>query len=130
MLGEQDPNSPHGFNIYYTGLSAGAFKQQPSFMGPDPNVYSTDYDNFSCDHGTGMETQSKFADSIYSHDRAGLFVNLFIPSEATWEDQGAWSGSTLGSPTSRRRGSRWWAVTPGWLSAFGSRRGPRARRHA
>lgn len=88
MLGEQDPESAHGFNIYYTGLSAGAFKQQPSFMGPDPNVYSTDYDNFSCDHGTGMETQSKFADSIYSHDGRGLFINLFIPSEVTWEDRG------------------------------------------
>ncbi len=33
MLGEQDPRSPHGFNIYYTGLSPGAFKQQPPFMG-------------------------------------------------------------------------------------------------
>ncbi|HJY57434.1 MAG TPA: beta-L-arabinofuranosidase domain-containing protein, partial [Streptosporangiaceae bacterium] len=29
MLGEQDPTSPHGFNCYYTGLSAGAFKRQP-----------------------------------------------------------------------------------------------------
>lgn len=83
MLGEQDPLAQHGFNIYYTGLSAGAFKQQPSFMGPDPNVYSTDYDNFSCDHGTGMETQAKFADTIYSRDPSGLFVNLFIPSQVT-----------------------------------------------
>ena len=88
MLGEQDPESEHGFNIYYTGLSPGAFKQQPPFMGPDPNVYSTDYDNFSCDHGTGMETQSKFADTVYSHDHSGLYVNLFIPSEVTWEERG------------------------------------------
>jgi uncharacterized protein len=29
MLGEQDPTSPHGFNCYYSGLSAGAFKRQP-----------------------------------------------------------------------------------------------------
>jgi DUF1680 family protein len=33
-----------------------------------------------------METQSKFADTIYSRDRHGLFVNLFIPSEVTWGD--------------------------------------------
>jgi hypothetical protein len=87
MLGEQDPSSPHGFNIYYTGLSAGAFKQQPSFMGSDPNAYSTDYDNFSCDHGTGMETQAKFADTIYSRDADGLSVNLFVPSQVNWPER-------------------------------------------
>ena len=86
MLGEQDPRSQHGFNIYYTGLSPAAFKRQPPFMGSDPDVYSTDYHNFSCDDGTGMETQAKFADTIYSRDRHGLFVNLFIPSEVTWGD--------------------------------------------
>ncbi len=84
MLGEQDPRSGHGFNIYYTGLSPGAFKRQPSFMGSDPNVYSTDYHNFSCDDATGLETQAKFADTIYSRDARGLFVNLFIPSEVRW----------------------------------------------
>jgi DUF1680 family protein len=84
MLGEQDPRSAHGFNIYYTGLSPAAFKRQPPFMGTDPNVYSTNYRNFSCDDGTGMETQAKFADTIYSRDPHGLFVNLFIPSEVTW----------------------------------------------
>jgi DUF1680 family protein len=88
MLGEQDPDSPHGFNIYYTGLSPGAFKQQPSFMGSNPNVYSTNYTNFSCDHASGMETQAKFADTIYSRDAHGLYVNLFIPSVVNWGDAG------------------------------------------
>ncbi|MFJ1602656.1 beta-L-arabinofuranosidase domain-containing protein [Streptomyces sp. NPDC088253] len=87
MLGEQDPDSAHGFNIYYTGLGPGAFKRQPSFMGTDPDAYSTDYDNFSCDHGTGMETQAKFADTVYSHDRHRLLVNLFIPSQVNWRDR-------------------------------------------
>ncbi|MEV6793091.1 beta-L-arabinofuranosidase domain-containing protein [Streptomyces sp. NPDC051320] len=87
MLGEQDPDSAHGFNIYYTGLVPGAFKQQPSFMGTDPNAYSTDYDNFSCDHGTGMETQAKFADTIYTHGANTLFVNLFVPSEVKWREK-------------------------------------------
>ena len=86
MLGEQDPRAEHGFNIYYTGLSPAAFKRQPPFMGSNPNVYSTNYHNFSCDDGTGLETQAKFADTIYSRDRRGLFVNLFIPSEVTWGD--------------------------------------------
>ncbi|WP_037853904.1 beta-L-arabinofuranosidase domain-containing protein [Streptomyces sp. NRRL S-340] len=95
MLGEQDPDSAHGFNIYYTGLAPGAFKQQPSFMGPDPGMYSTDYDNFSCDHGTGMETQAKFADTVYSHDDRSLLVNLFVPSEVTWREKGiGWRQTT------------------------------------
>ena len=102
MLGEQDPDSAHGFNIYYTGLSPGAFKQQPSFMGTDPNVYSTDYTNFSCDHGTGMETQAKFADTIYSRDSQGLFVNLFIPSEVTCGDGGLTIRQSTGFPEEPR----------------------------
>ena len=82
MLGEQDPASPHGFNCYYTGLSAGAFKRQPLnyFPGGNPGIYATDYDTFTCDTATGLETQAKFADSIYTRDADGLYVNLFIPS--------------------------------------------------
>jgi hypothetical protein len=82
MLGEQDPASPHGFNCYYTGLSAGAFRRQPLnyFPGGDPNVYATDWDTFTCDTATGLETQAKFADTIYTRDTDGLYVNLFIPS--------------------------------------------------
>jgi DUF1680 family protein len=83
MLGEQDPTSPHGFNCYYTGLSPGAFKRQPLNYFPqgDPRVYATDWDTFTCDTATGLETQAKFADTIYGRDAAGLYVNLFIPSQ-------------------------------------------------
>jgi DUF1680 family protein len=86
MLGEQDPDSPHGFNCYYTGLCAGAVKRQPLnyFPAGNPDVYSTDYDDFTCDTATGMETQAKFADTIYTRDAAGLYVNLFIPSQVSW----------------------------------------------
>jgi uncharacterized protein len=83
MLGEQDPTSPHGFNCYYTGLSSGAFKRQPLNYFPqgNPNVYATDWDTFTCDTATGLETQAKFADTIYSRDADGLYVNLFVPSQ-------------------------------------------------
>jgi DUF1680 family protein len=83
MLGEQDPTSPHGFNCYYTGLSPGAFKRQPLnyFPGGNPGIYATDYDTFTCDTATGLETQAKFADTIYTRDAAGVYVNLFIPSQ-------------------------------------------------
>jgi DUF1680 family protein len=100
MLGEQDPDSPHGFNEYYYGLSPGAFKQQPMnyFPRADPDVYATDYHNFTCDNATGMETQAKFADTIYSRDAAGLFVNLFIPSELTWAEKGIRLRQVTGFP--------------------------------
>ena len=83
MLGEQDPTSPHGFNCYYTGLAAGAFKRQPLnyFPGADPDIYATDWDSFTCDTASGLETQAKFADTIYTQDADGLYVNLFIPSQ-------------------------------------------------
>jgi DUF1680 family protein len=100
MLGTQDPGSPHGFNCYYTGLSPGAFKQQPMnyFPQADPDVYSTDYGDFTCDHATGLETQAKFADTIYSRDARGVYVNLFIPSEVTCTDWGVTLRQVTGFP--------------------------------
>jgi len=100
MLGTVDPSSPHGFVCYYTGLSAGAFKQQPLNYFPqgDPDVYSTDYDDFTCDNATGLETQAKFADTIYSRDANGVYVNLFIPSEVRCADQGITLRQTTGFP--------------------------------
>ncbi len=77
MLGEQDPNSAHGFVTYYTPLRAGGIK-----------TYSNDYDDFTCDHGTGMETHTKFADSIYYFSGSTLYVNLFIASTLNWSAQG------------------------------------------
>jgi DUF1680 family protein len=100
MLGTQDPDSPHGFVCYYTGLSAGAFKEQPLnyFPGGDPDVYATDYDTFTCDNATALETQVKFADTIYSRDARGVYVNLFIPSEVRCADQGITLRQTTGFP--------------------------------
>jgi uncharacterized protein len=100
MLGSQDPDSPHGFVCYYTGLSPGAFKEQPLnyFPSGDPDVYATDYDTFTCDNATGLETQVKFADTIYSRDARGVYVNLFIPSEVRCADQGITLRQTTGFP--------------------------------
>ncbi|MGD0555898.1 MAG: glycoside hydrolase family 127 protein [Streptosporangiaceae bacterium] len=90
MLGTQDPTSPHGFNCYYMGLSPDAFKQQPLNYFPtgNPDIYATDYETFTCDNATGLETQAKFADTIYSRDARGIYVNLFIPSRVRCADQG------------------------------------------
>jgi DUF1680 family protein len=83
MLGTQDPGSGHGFAAYYTGLSPGAHKQVPLNYFPRANddVFATDYDTFTCDTATGLETPTRFTDTIYTRDPDGaLRVNLFIPS--------------------------------------------------
>ena len=100
MLGTQDPGSPHGFVCYYTGLSAGAVKQQPMNYFPqgNPDVYATDYDTFTCDNATGLETAAKFADTIYTRDMRGVYVNLFIPSEVRCAAQGLTLRQTTGFP--------------------------------
>jgi DUF1680 family protein len=77
ILGEQDPQSSHGFVTYYNPLRAGGIK-----------TYANDYNNFTCDHGTGMESQTKFADSVYFYADETLYVNLFIPSVLTWPGRG------------------------------------------
>ncbi|MER6799801.1 glycoside hydrolase family 127 protein, partial [Amycolatopsis mediterranei] len=77
ILGEQDPDSSHGFVTYYTPLRAGGIK-----------TYANDYDDFTCDHGTGMESQTKFADSVYFFTGETLYVNLFIASVLTWPGRG------------------------------------------
>lgn len=77
ILGEQDPSSSHGFVTYYTPLRAGGTKS-----------YANDYNDFTCDHGTGMESQTKFADSIYFSAGETLYVNLFIASVLTWPGRG------------------------------------------
>ena len=84
LLGTQDPGSPHGFVAYYTGLSTGAHKQVPAnyFPAVSDDVFATDYDTFTCDTATGLETPTRFIDTIYSRDPDGaLRVNLFVPSE-------------------------------------------------
>lgn len=78
ILGQQDPNSSHGFVTYYTPLRAGGIK-----------TYSNDYNNFTCDHGTGMESNTKYNDSIYFHNGGDtLYVNLFIASTLNWAARG------------------------------------------
>lgn len=87
MLGEQDPDSTHGNVTYYTGLSHTASRKGKEGLKSDPGSYSSDYDNFSCDHGSGMETHSKFADSVWFTGDATAYLNLFIPSTFRWDDQ-------------------------------------------
>jgi len=75
ILGQQDPES--GMVAYFLPLLPGAHK-----------VYSTPENSFWCCVGTGFENHAKYGESIYYHDDKGVYVNLFIPSELTWEEKG------------------------------------------
>jgi DUF1680 family protein len=75
ILAHQHPQT--GMFAYFMPLSAGARR-----------TWSTLDDSFWCCVGSGMESHAKHGDSIWWHDDATLFVNLFIPSTATWAAQG------------------------------------------
>ncbi len=73
-LGTQDAQ---GLKSYFLPLARGWWK-----------YYNSPYDSFWCCTGTGIEEFSKFNNSIYFHDRDGIYVNLFIASEVNWPQKG------------------------------------------
>jgi uncharacterized protein len=75
ILASQNPDD--GMVCYYVPLKAGSRK-----------VYSKPFDDFWCCVGTGMENHAKYGEAVYFHDNAGVWVNLFIPSELTWRAKG------------------------------------------
>lgn len=46
--------------------------------------------SFTCCAGTGLESQTKYQDSIYfrSRDKNSLYVNLYMPSTLNWAEKG------------------------------------------
>ncbi len=69
-------NSETGMTTYFQPMATGYFK-----------VYSTEYTNFWCCTGSGMENFTKLNDSIYFYSGNNVVVNLYMSSELTWEDQ-------------------------------------------
>ena len=66
-----------GLTMYYVPLAAGYWK-----------VFASPRGSFWCCTGTGVESFSKLADSVYFHDENGLYVNLFMASDLVWEEKG------------------------------------------
>ncbi|MDH6217865.1 beta-L-arabinofuranosidase domain-containing protein [Streptomyces pseudovenezuelae] len=54
----------------------------------------------TCCEGTGMESATKYQDSVYfaASDGSALYVNLFSPSQLTWADKGVTVTQTTGYP--------------------------------
>src|SRR5262245_16706523 len=74
ILGTQNPAD--GMTLYYVPLASGYWK-----------MFALPYDAFWCCTGTGVESFSKLANSIYFHDDNGIYVNLFISSEVEWPEK-------------------------------------------
>lgn len=82
--------APKGGFVYYTS-------QRPNHY----RVFSRDFDAFWCCVGTGMENPGKYGDLIYARSAQKpdtLYVNLFIPSEATWKERGVTIRQETGFP--------------------------------
>ncbi|TRO87574.1 glycoside hydrolase family 127 protein [Glycocaulis profundi] len=69
--------------------SDGMFAYMVPLMSGANRSWSSPFDHFWCCVGSGMESHAKHGDSIWWEDGRTLFVNLFIPSDATWEAKGA-----------------------------------------
>ncbi|WP_086668571.1 beta-L-arabinofuranosidase domain-containing protein [Lentzea kentuckyensis] len=87
LIGQQNPADPHGHICYFTGLNPGHRRGNtgPAWGGGN---WSTDYGTFWCCQGTGLETNTKLADSIYFFNGTTLTVNLYTPSVLTWSSRG------------------------------------------
>ncbi|MCC8167768.1 MAG: glycoside hydrolase family 127 protein, partial [Clostridiales bacterium] len=69
-------NSETGMTTYFQPMATGYFK-----------VYSTEFTNFWCCTGSGMENFTKLNDSIYFYSDNTVVVNMYFSSTLTWEDQ-------------------------------------------
>jgi DUF1680 family protein len=75
ILGSQHPVD--GEKLYYVSLATGLWK-----------LFGTPSQDYWCCTGTMSEAFSQLGDSIYFHDEAGVYVNLFIASELDWPERG------------------------------------------
>jgi DUF1680 family protein len=77
ILASVAENSPA--NTYHVPLRPGSVK---GFGNPNMT-------GFTCCNGTAIESSTKLQNSIYykSLDNKALFVNLYVPSTLTWEEQ-------------------------------------------
>jgi hypothetical protein len=75
ILGVQHPAD--GDKLYYLPLAGGYWK-----------LFGTPLHDFWCCTGSMAESFAKLGDSVYFHDEAGVYVNLFVPSELSWRERG------------------------------------------
>ncbi|WP_179232897.1 beta-L-arabinofuranosidase domain-containing protein [Paenibacillus rigui] len=70
-------NPENGMSAYFKPMGTGYFK-----------VFSTEFDSFWCDTGSGMENFTKLDDSVYFHTDQELYVNMYLSSTLNWAEKG------------------------------------------
>lgn len=71
-VGAMLPLTGRGRNFYYADYRVGGGMK----------VYN--WDTFTCCSGTYIQNMAAYHDLVYFKDDTGLYVNLFVPSELTW----------------------------------------------
>jgi DUF1680 family protein len=71
-IGAALPISASGRSFYYSDYR----------LGGGMKVYN--WDRYTCCSGTYIQNLAEYHNLIYFKDAEGLFVNLYVPSEATW----------------------------------------------
>ena len=74
ILSSQHPET--GGFVYFTPMRPNHYR-----------VYSVVDDGMWCCVGSGLESQAKYGEFIYSHTDDALYVNLFIPSTLNWREK-------------------------------------------
>lgn len=75
ILSSQEPD--RGGFVYFTSMRPGHYR-----------TYSSDTEDFWCCTDTGMENHAKYGEFIYAHSGNRLWVDLLIPSQLDWADEG------------------------------------------
>jgi uncharacterized protein len=75
ILASQEPD--RGGFVYFTSMRPGHYR-----------TYSSDTEDFWCCTDTGMESHAKYGEFIYANSGDRLWVDLLIPSELDWAEQG------------------------------------------
>jgi len=81
-IGAALPMAPAGKTFYYSDYRLGP----PAPLASARKVYY--WDPYPCCSGTYIQAVADYHNIIYFKDAAGLFVNLFVPSEVTWSQGG------------------------------------------
>ncbi|MBJ6122293.1 glycoside hydrolase family 127 protein [Sphingomonas mollis] len=113
VMAQQEP--VNGGFTYMTPLMSGAKREYSALDGEE----------FWCCVGTGMESHAKHGESIFWEGGDTLFVNLYIPADATWAARGAtltldtaypFEGLSTLTMTKLARGGRFPVAlrVPGW----------------
>ncbi|MFB7927948.1 beta-L-arabinofuranosidase domain-containing protein [Streptomyces sp. NPDC056039] len=90
---QDEPDAEKPLVTYFIGLTPGHVRDYTPKQGT------------TCCEGTGMESATKYQDSVYfaKSDGSALYVNLYSPSTLTWAEKGVTVTQTTGYP--REQGS-------------------------